>query len=67
MKSIRDAKTSVKVVVHYPSQLARSPEIGHGELEHTSFDAFDCDCGREAESEMTVACAVCPLRNELKM
>jgi hypothetical protein len=45
MKSIRDAKTSVEVVTHCPSQLEQSPKVERGELEHTRFDAaFGCAC-----------------------
>jgi hypothetical protein len=64
MKSVRDAEMNVKGVTHYSSRLAQSHNTECRELEHTKFDApFGCD--PESEPEMTVACAVCPLKKEL--
>ena len=64
MKSVRDIETNVAHVTHYYSQLAQSPDIERSELEHTKFDAlFKCDW--DSEPEMTVACAVCPLKKGL--
>jgi hypothetical protein len=65
MKSIRDAKMKFEAVSHYFSQLVQSPKIERSELEHTRFDAL-IDWDWEPKPEMTVACAVFPLKKELK-
>ena len=64
MKSIRDAKMNIEAVSHYSSRLAKSPDIERSEFEHTRSDA-PSTCDWESEPEMTVACAVCPLKKEL--
>jgi hypothetical protein len=60
---MRDAIIYIEAVSHYCS---RSAQMGpSSELEHTRFDTppnFD----GEPDPEITTACAVCPLKKELK-